>query len=106
MCRHFGKCIRPARWNFRSRRKRPHDRETPLHLSAGRRELYLPALLPVDVSAMSRASTLLLGLFVLVALLIWVSVIEEDSLLVPACHSSVGERVYPDGHRESASECL
>jgi hypothetical protein len=55
---------------------------------------------------MSRASTLLLGLFALVALLIWVSVIEEDSLLVPACHSSVGERVYPDGHRESASECL
>jgi hypothetical protein len=55
---------------------------------------------------MSRVSTLLLGIFVLLALIIWASVIEEDSLLVPACHPSVGERVYADGHRESASECL
>jgi hypothetical protein len=55
---------------------------------------------------MIRVSKLLLGLFVLLAVLIWASVIEEDTGLVPACHPSVGERVYADGHRESASECL
>jgi hypothetical protein len=55
---------------------------------------------------MSRVSKLVLGLFVLLAVLIWASVIEEDTRLVPACHPSEGERVYADGHRESASECL